>query len=219
MRFAPFVLAFAVLLAPLAGRAEGDARPAGTKASKASGKAKKVSKKKQSDETSTGSTRPTKAARTLRPNPLHVNVRQGREINEDVHVTAFPSQATHVKKAFAQNRRDSLDDAERAARADQQPDRWWTVLFHLRSLDSRNDPEACFWRVVAYYRLGELARARALRGNCELPTADGPLLDSEDAMSSSLQPTAALPEMVAAGEKAPDAIVNPQRYAGQSPQR
>ena len=146
-------------------------------------------------------------------------MRQGREINEDVHVTAFPSQATHVKKAFAQNRRDSLDDAERAARADQQPDRWWTVLFHLRSLDSRNDPEACFWRVVAYYRLGELARARALRGNCELPAADGPLLDSEDAMSSSLQPTAALPEMLAAGEKAPDPIVNPARYAGQSPPR
>jgi len=213
MRFAPYLLAFAVLLAPLAGRAEGDARPAKAKAAKA----KKVTKKKQTEETTTQSTRLTKAGRTLRPNPLHVNVRQGREINEDVHVTAFPSQATHVKKAFAQNRRDSLDDAERAARAEQQPDRWWTVLFHLRSLDSRNDPEACFWRVVAYYRLGELARARTLRGNCEIPTTAGPLLDSEDAMSSSLQPTAALPEMVAAGEKAPDPIVNPERYAGQSP--
>jgi hypothetical protein len=212
MRLAPFLFAFAVLIAPLASRAEGDARPA-------KAKAKKVSKKKQIDETSTQSTRPTKAARTLRPNPLHVNVRQGREINEDVHVVAFPTQATHVKKAFAQNRRDSLDDAERAARADQQADRWWTVLFHLRSLDSRNDPEACFWRVVAYYRLGELARARALRSNCELPTADGPLLDSEDAMSSSLQPAAALPEMLAAGKKAPEPIVNPARYAGQAPPR
>ena len=212
MRFAPFLLAFAMLLAPLAGRAEDDARPAKPKA------AKKVSKKKQTDDT-TRSTRPTKAARTLRPNPLHVNVRTGHEINEDVHVTAFPSQAVHVKKAFAQNRRDSLDDAERAARAEQQPDRWWTVLFHLRSLDSRNDPEACFWRVVAYYRLGELARARALRGGCELPVADTPLLDAEDAMSSSLQPTAALPEMVAAGEQAPDPVVNPQRYAGQPPPR
>ncbi len=104
MRFAPFLLAFAVLLAPLAVRAEGDAGAAKPKA--APGKAKKVSKKKQTDESSTTrSTRPTKAARTLRPNPLHVNVRQGREINEDVHVTAFPSQAVHVKKAFAQNRR------------------------------------------------------------------------------------------------------------------
>jgi hypothetical protein len=213
MRFAPVLLAFALLLAPLAGRAEGDAGPAKSKP------AKKVSKKKPANETSAPSTRPTKAARTLRPNPLHVNVRQGREINEDVQVTAFPSQAVHVKKAFAQNRRDSLDDAERAARAEQQPDRWWTVLFHLRSLDSRNDPEACFWRVVAYYRLGELARARALRGGCELPTADQPLLDAEDAMSSGLQPTAALPEMVATGDKAPDPIVNPQRYAGQSPPR
>jgi hypothetical protein len=217
MRFAPFLFAFAVLLAPLASRAEGDARPVKENAAKA--KVKKVNKKKQIDETSTQSTRPTKAARTLRPNPLHVNVRQGHEINEDVHVVAFPTQATHVKKAFAQNRRDSLDDAERTARADQQADRWWTVLFHLRSLDSRNDPEACFWRVVAYYRLGELARARALRSNCELPTADGPLLDSEDAMSSSLQPAAALPEMLAAGEKAPEPIVNPARYAGQSPPR
>jgi hypothetical protein len=210
MRFAPLALAFAVLLAPLAGRAEGEARPAKSKA------AKKVGKKKQTEETST---RPTKAARTLRPNPLHVNVRTGREINEDVHVAVFPSQATHVKKAFAQNRRDSLDDAERAARADQQPDRWWTVLFHLRSLDSRNDAEACFWRVVAYYRLGELARARALRSNCELPTADGPLLDNEDAMSASLQPTGALPEMIAAGERPPEPVPNPNRYTGQSPPR
>lgn len=213
MRFAPCLLAFAVLLAPLASRAESDARPAKSKAAKV-GK-----KKKQTDETSTRSTRPTKAARTLRPNPLHVNVRQGREINEDVQVTAFPSQAVHVKKAFAQNRRDSLEDAERAARAEQQPDRWWTVLFHLRSLDSRNDPEACFWRVVAYYRLGELARARALRSNCELPVGDQPLLDSEDALSSSLQPTAALPEMVATGDTPPDPIANPERYAGKSPPR
>jgi hypothetical protein len=215
MRFAPVLLAFAVLLAPLAVRAEGDALPGKSKAAKA----KKVSKKKSTDESTTRSSRPTKAARTLRPNPLHVNVRTGREINEDVQVTAFPSQAVHVKKAFAQNRRDSLDDAERAARAEQQPDRWWTVLFHLRSLDSRNDPEACFWRVVAYYRLGELARARALRGGCELPQADQPLLDAEDAMSSSLQPTAALPEMIAAGEQPPEPIANPARYAGQSPPR
>ena len=79
-------------------------------------------------------------------------------------MTPFPSFAPHAKKALAQNRRDQLIDAEQAARADRQSDRWWTVLFHLRELDSRNDPEACFWRVVAYYRLGELARARALRG-------------------------------------------------------
>ena len=44
------------------------------------------------------------------------------------------------------------------------PDRWWTVLFHLRELDSRNDPEACFWRVVAVLPAGRAgACARAAR--------------------------------------------------------
>ena len=84
-----------------------------------------------------------------------------------------------------------------------------TVLFHLRELDSRNDPEACFWRVVAYYRLGELARARTLRGICEPPPASRHALDNEDAMSSTLQPVAALPEMAAAGEKPPAPVAEP----------
>jgi hypothetical protein len=88
------------------------------------------------------------------------------------------------------------------------------VLFHLRSLDSRNDPEACFWRVVAYYRLGELARARALRGMCEPPPSVQTILDNEDAMSSTLQPLEALPEMAAAGEKAPTPVANPEAYGG-----
>ena len=60
--------------------------------------------------------------RTLRPGALTVNV--GHEINEDAHVTPFPSFAGHAKKALAQNRRDQLIDAEQAARAARQPDRW-----------------------------------------------------------------------------------------------
>ena len=148
----------------------------------------------------------------MRPGALTVNV--GHEINDEAHVTPFPSFAPHAKKALAQNRRDQLVDAEQAARADKASDRWSTVLFHLRELDSRNDPEACFWRVVAYYRMGELARARALRSMCEPPPAVQAVLDNEDAMSSTLQPVAALPEMMAAGEKPPAPVVNADPYGG-----
>jgi hypothetical protein len=88
------------------------------------------------------------------------------------------------------------------------------VLFHLRELDSRNDPEACFWRVVAYYRLGELARARVLRAACDAPPAIQAVLDNEDAISMTLQPVAALPEMTAAGEKAPAPVANVDPYGG-----
>jgi len=206
-----FVAACALLLAPVAAHAakDGDGAAAKPKSAqkKAAGK-KKVTPLPAAEKT----TRPTKLTRTLRPGALTVAV--SREINEDAHVTPFPSFAGHAKKAMAQNRRDQLIDAEQAARASKLPDRWWTVLFHLRSLDSRNDSEACFWRVVSYYRLGELARARALRGMCEPPPAVQAILDNEDAMSSTLQPVAALPEMLAAGEKQPAPVVNADAYGG-----
>jgi hypothetical protein len=207
MRLAPLFLACAVFLAPIATEAAGS----GNAAAKPKPAVKKASKKKPA--ASEKSKTPTKAAsRTLRPGALTVNV--GHEINEEAHVTPFPSFAPHAKKALAQNRRDQLVDAEQAARAKQSPDRWWTVLFHLRELDSRNDPEACFWRIVSYYRLGELARARSLRTMCEPPAGVQAALDNEDALSSTLQPVAALPEMVAAGEKAPPPVVNPDPYGG-----
>jgi hypothetical protein len=209
MRLACLFVAGAVLLAPVATHAakDGDA-PTKTKSAQ-----KKTSKKKAAPAPAAEkATRPTKVTRTLRPGALTVNV--GHEINEDAHVTPFPSFAGHAKKALAQNRRDQLVDAEQAARADKISDRWWTVLFHLRELDSRNDPEACFWRVVSYYRLGELARARALRGACEPPAPVQAILDEEDAMSTTLQPVAALPEMVAAGEKPPAPVPNPAPYGG-----
>jgi len=200
-------VACAFLLAPTAVRTA-EAASASAKPKPA---VKRTAKKKPAS-SEKPSTRPTKITRTLRPGALTVAV--GHEINEDAKVTPFPSFANHAQKALAQNRRDQLLDAEQAARGDKIVDRWWTVLFHLRELDSRNDPEACFWRVVAYYRLGELARARALRGLCEPPAAAQTLLDNEDALSSQLQPVAALPEMAAAGEKPPAPVINPDPYAG-----
>jgi len=208
MRLACLFVACAISFAPLAARAAGTASPSAKTAKSAP---KKATKKKPSAEKAT---RPTKAAanRTLRPGALTVAV--GHEINEDAKVTPFPSFAGHAQKALAQNRRDQLADAEQAARAPRQPDRWMTVLFHLRELDSRNDPEACFWRTVAYYRLGELARARALRASCEPPPGVQATLDTEDATATTLQPVAALPEMMAAGEKPPTPVPNPDPYGG-----
>jgi hypothetical protein len=207
MRLACLFVACTISIAPFAGRAASAADgPAKTKSAP-----KKATKKKPA--AAQKATQPTKAAnRTLRPGALTVAV--GHEINEDAHVTPFPSFAGHAQKALAQNRRDQLIDAEQAARAVKQPDRWMTVLFHLRELDSRNDPEACFWRVVSYYRLGELTRARALRASCEPPPGVQAVLDNEDAISMTLQPVAALPEMVAAGERPPAPVANPDAYAG-----
>jgi len=209
-----FFVACAFLFAPVAMRSAVSAGPPEkAKAGPKVGNANKKASKKKSAPVAEKSTRPMKAVqRTLRPGALTVNV--GHEINEEAIVTPFPSFAPHAKKALAQNRRDQLLDAEQAARASNSPDRWWTVLFHLRSLDSRNDPEACFWRVVSYYRLGELARARQLRAMCEPPAAVQAVLDNEDSMSTTLQPVAALPEMAAAGEKAPAPVVNADPYGG-----
>jgi hypothetical protein len=207
MRLVCVFVACALSLAPTALRS---AQAANASAKPKPAMMKKSSKKKPA--ASEKSSRPTKISRTLRPGALTVAV--GHEINEEARVTPFPSFAGHAQKALAQNRRDQLVDAEQAARADRTPDRWWTVLFHLRELDSRNDPEACFWRVVAYYRLGELARARSLRSQCEPPAAVQAALDNEDAISSTLQPVGALPEMAAAGDQPPTAVVNSDPYSG-----
>ena len=101
-------------------------------------------------------------------------------INESVELTPFPSQAGATKKALAQNRRDQLEDAEKVARGAADGDRWQTVLFHLRNLDARSDSEGCFWRLVAYYRLGQIERARALRGGCGFVPKDAALIEAEE---------------------------------------
>ena len=137
------------------------------------------------------------------------------QINESVALTPFPSQAAAAKKALAQNRRDVLDDAERAARAASQDDRWQTVLFSLRDLDARSDPEGCFWRLVAYYRMGQIERARQIREGCDLPSRDLAMLEAEDAGAAALQPALALAER----DHPPAPVVNPAPYSGAAPTR
>lgn len=134
-------------------------------------------------------------------------------INEDVTLTPFPSHASAAKKALAQNRRDQLDDAEKAARAPEQAERWQTVLFHLRDLDARSDPEGCFWRLVSYYRLGQIERARSLRPACELVAKDTAIIDAEDEQAAHLQVAGTL------ADKEPAPVGNIAPYAGGGPAR
>lgn len=132
-------------------------------------------------------------------------------INEDVTLTPFPSHAGAAKKALSQNRRDQLEDAERTARAPEQAERWQTVLFHLRDLDARADSEGCFWRLISYYRLGQIERARSLRPGCELAPKDGGIIESEDEQAARLQAAGTL------AETGPAPIGNLAPYAGDAP--
>jgi hypothetical protein len=134
-------------------------------------------------------------------------------INEDVTLTPFPSHAGAAKKALAQNRRDQLDDAEKAARAPEQAERWQTVLFHLRDLDARSDSEGCFWRLVSYYRLGQIERARSLRPACELAAKDAAIIEAEDEQAAGLQSAGTL------ADKDPAPVGNLAPYAGAGPAR
>jgi hypothetical protein len=158
-------------------------------------------------------------AKTARAKPTHLaRDKSGHgptdTINENVTLTPFPSHPEAAKKALAQNRRDQLDDAEKAARSPEQADRWQTVLFHLRDLDARSDPEGCFWRVVAYYRLGQMQRARTLRQACEIGGKDASLVEAEDEQAARLQTPTAL-----ADQETPPAVANPAPYAGAAPTR
>jgi hypothetical protein len=141
-------------------------------------------------------------------------------------LSPFPGSADAVAKAFAENRRERLADAERAARGPKVADRWNTVLFHVKELDSRSDREACFWRTVAFYRLGEVGHGDATRDLCEFPASDYSALEAERNLSISLQPPALLPELKASGLLQPTlepgsqtkgAVRNPDAYGGRSP--
>jgi hypothetical protein len=196
------------------------ARPRKKPAKSTVAKRKKAKPASDGAERSRAKVMASKPVRTIRPEAIHVlGDGEFHEIKGDAQVTVFPSQASAVKKAFAANRRDQLKDAEQSARLPEEKDRWQTVLFHLRELDSRGDGEACFWRVISFYRLGELARARRIRESCTLSVKDESALDAEDALSVSLQPVSALPEMMAAGETAPAPVPNPAPYAGPAPAR
>ena len=186
------------------GSAGGTSAPAGSEGSGAKKKARKPGAKSNSKKTSpkakaspgTKVTR-SKSSTHLTPQRL-ARVQSGKSgtkagaINEDVTLTPFPSHAGAAKKALAQNRRDQLDDAEKAARAPEQAERWQTVLFHLRDLDARADSEGCFWRLVSYYRLGQIERARSLRPACELAAKDAGIIEAEDEQAEHLQPAGTL---------------------------
>jgi hypothetical protein len=185
--------------------------------SDAAGTKKKTTRKPSSKKGAPKSKGATPDAKTAHAKPTHLARQKAgngspETINESVKLTPFPSNPDAAKKALAQNRRDQLEDAEKAARSPAQADRWQTVLFHLRNLDARSDAEGCFWRVVAYYRLGQMERARALRQVCELGGKDAALIEAEDAQAAQLQPPTAL-----ADKEAPPAVVNPAPYAGASP--
>jgi hypothetical protein len=141
-------------------------------------------------------------------------------------IVPFPTDGAAVAKAFADHRREQLAGVESVARAAKQDDRWRSVLFELRDFDSRADPEACFWRVLAYYRLGEVRRARSLRQDCDLALPDRRTLDGEDAAAASLQPAQPVAELRAAHDPEPDepsveaaGVGNPAPYAGPAPAR
>lgn len=159
-------------------------------------------------------------------NPHFINERAPK-------IVAFPQDVKAVEKAFAETRRDQLVDAEKAARDQKSPDRWRTVLFSLRGLQDRSDPEACFWRVLAFYRLGEIDRARAVREGCELPAKDSSVLNTEDAAAAGVpamgtvaredQFTQAAATEPSKKEKASDKPAAPSvaapPYTGPNPQR
>jgi hypothetical protein len=237
-RLAGVFLVLAVLSAPLAARAAESAAAAKTakkvnkkppkvkKAAPAKAEAVKADKPAKADKPDkkakvakgktpeTGSSPDSKMVRKIRGSTLTVTADgEIKTISDDGKIIPFPSNAGAVKKAFSQVRRDQLGDAERSARAPKEDDRWWTVLFHLRSMDSRNDPEACFWRAIAFYRMGEISRARNTRQFCETEAA----LGDEDALSASLQPMAALPEMQQPGDPKPTPVANLSPYAGPGP--
>ncbi|HTA21401.1 MAG TPA: hypothetical protein VK989_19045, partial [Polyangia bacterium] len=150
------------------------AKPA--KKSKASNPKAKAKAKKKKDAAPPSDDAGTTAARRRKigaPPAYVVGDSDAHLINQDAPpLVPFGGEAGAVKKAFAETRRDQLADAEKAARDEKSPDRWRTVLFSIRGLPERIDPEACFWRVLSFYRLGELARARKVREGCDLPAKD-----------------------------------------------
>jgi hypothetical protein len=198
------LVAATVVTGALPARAATDA-PAATDGAGAKKKAhksagKKAPKSKTGPDTKTAGARSQKSARQ----------KSAETINESVTLTPFPSHAGAAKKALAQNRRDQLEDAEKAARDPGQADRWQTVLFHLRNLDARSDAEGCFWRLVAYYRLGQVDRARTLRNGCDLGPKDAAIIDAEEAQAARLQPSGPLAEGAVG-------VANGDAYVGAGP--
>jgi len=178
--------------------------------SKAQSKGKKASPRSKASP-ATKVTRSKSSTLLARQKVAHGQTGKAGSINEDVTLTPFPSHAGAAKKALSQNRRDQLEDAERTARAPEQAERWQTVLFHLRDLDARADSEGCFWRLISYYRLGQVERARSLRQGCELSPKDGGIIEAEDEQAARLQAAGTL------ADTGPAPVGNLAPYAGDTP--
>jgi hypothetical protein len=211
------------------------AKPKVNKAKKGPGRSVKTAKKKKAAPPTTpdATEKALATRRRIGASPAYVvGDADTHLINDSAPpIEAFPTEGNAVKKAFAETRRDQLADAEKAARDTKSPDRWRTVLFMLRGLSERTDSEACFWRVLAFYRLGEIPRARTLREGCELPSKDSAVLNTEDVTASGIpqmgtvavddgfgQPQGATK---AKAEVPPPPAVDPASapYTGQSPQK
>ncbi len=223
--------AFLFSTTPARGAAKAIAKPDSTSAiegkpSKKKGKASKSKKVAPADEAA----KPAPKRRKVGVNPAYiVGDSSAHFINEAApKIVPFPDNAKAFDKAFAEGRRDQLGDAEKTARAAKSPDRWRSVLFMLHGLPEHNDSETCFWRVLSFYRLGEIERARKIRENCELPAKDSSTLNAEDARVSgtpSMEDVQAANAAVAAGgPAAKDAGADAGTpatapYAGPTPQR
>jgi hypothetical protein len=190
------------------------------------GKASKPKKAPPADEAA----KPAAKRRKVGVNPAYiVGDSSAHFINESApQIVPFPENAKAYTKAFAENRRDQLVDAEKTARAAKSPDRWRSVLFMLHGLPEHNDSETCFWRVLSFYRLEELERARKIRENCDLPAKDSSTLNAEDARVSG---TPSMEDVQAANAAAATSGASPKDagadagtpatspYSGPSPQR
>lgn len=222
---------FMLLTTPARGATEAAAPTTDAPAAPESKKAKKAkSAKAKKAAPASEAAKPAPKRRKVGVNPAYiVGDSNAHFINESApRIVPFPENEKAFTKAFAENRRDQLGDAEKTARAAKSPDRWRSVLFMLHGLPEHNDSETCFWRVLSFYRLGEIERARKIRENCDLPAKDSSTLNAEDARVSGTPSMedlqAANAAAVAGGPSSKDAGADAGTpattpYAGPSPQR
>ena len=125
------------------------------------------------------------AVGTSAPGQQAAGSRRGKDNRKDSRMkVALPARPALVAKTVpapgldgARHRQIAV--AETAARTPERSDRWESVLFLLSGVDSGSYPAGCFWRVLAEYRLGRLARGDTERPACRLVPADSQTLDAE----------------------------------------